>query len=163
MRAAGVDLHACEEALRDLVSRAAPGAQIDFPRDGPPGVGYSWDGRRLRPTGLTLESQIHEVAHLLLASKERLALPEFGLGPDPYRRNEPPCVLPAAEADREELDACDMQLLLVRLLGLDQVAVQVEYSTAPITRASVERLYARYPDALPADWWIRARASLEAT
>ena len=150
-----------EASLRGLVQRAAPGARIYFPRGGPPGVGYSWNGRHLRPTGLTLESQIHEIAHLLLASKERLALPEFGLGPDPYRRNEPPCVLTAAEADREELDACDMQMLLVRLLGLSEVAVQIEYATQPTTAETVRRLRTRYPDALPESWWARARASVE--
>jgi len=151
-----VNDHEREQVLRSLVRRLVPGARIYFPRRRAPGVGYSWNGRHLRPTGLTLESQIHEIAHLLLASPDRLKLPEFGLGPDPYRRNDPPCVIPQEEADREELDTCDMQQLLVRLLGLSEAAVQNEYSTAPITAESVRRLHARYPNALPEAWWQRA-------
>lgn len=155
-----MDRRAIEAELRALVRHVAPRARIYFPRRRAYRVGYSWNGRHLRPTGLTLESQLHEVAHLLLASDARRALPEFGLGPDPYRRNHPPCVVSREEADREELDACALQLLLARLFALDEHAVAIEFHTAPLSRETVEALEARYPDALPREWWRRARAAL---
>ncbi|MEX1366756.1 MAG: hypothetical protein AB1Z98_26760, partial [Nannocystaceae bacterium] len=64
-----------EGVLRKLVRCRAPGATIYFPRRRQPQVGLSWNGRHLRPTGLTLESQLHEIAHLLLASPARLRQP----------------------------------------------------------------------------------------
>jgi len=143
-----------EARLRALVRRRVPGARIYFPRRAkPPGVGLSWNGRHLRPTGLTLESQLHEIAHLLVAHPDRLRLPEFGLGPDPYRRNLARRVCPKAEADAEEADTCTMQLVLARLLRLDAAAVQQEYSTAPLTREAVAALRRRHPDALPEAAW----------
>lgn len=150
-----------ESTLRELVSRVAPGARIYFPRRRAYRVGYSWNGRHLRPTGLTLESQLHEIAHLLLAAHARRALPEYGLGPDPYRRNHPPSVVTKEEADREELDTCALQLLLARLLALDEAAVQIEFHTAPLTATTVQDLRARYPDALPSRWWDRAEECVE--
>lgn len=147
---------AIEEELRVLVRRVAPGARIYFPRERGFRAGYSWNGRHLRPTGLTLESQIHEVAHVLIAAPERRALPELGLGPDPYRRMFVERVVSEEEAAAEELDACSMQLLIVRLLGLDEAAVIQEVKCAPLTAERVSELRRRYPDALPESWWARA-------
>lgn len=130
-----------------------PTARIYFPRRRQYQVGCSWNGRNLRPTGLTLESQLHEVAHLLLASPARRALPEFGLGPDPYRRNDVPCVIPRAEADREELHTCWMQLLLARLLGLNAAAVRDEFQLSPLSETMVTTLREHYRDALPPELW----------
>jgi len=153
---------AIETKLRELVRHVAGDAKIYFPRKRGWQLGYSWNGRHLRPTGLTLESQIHEIAHLLLAPPSRRDQPEFGLGPDPYKRNHVPLTVPQGEADREELDACALQLLLVRLLGLDEAAMMCEFHTAPLTIERVQDLRARYPAALPEAWWQRGVDSLVA-
>jgi len=147
---------AIEAELRTLVRRVAPGARIYFPRRRAWRVGYSWNGRHLRPTGLTLESQLHEVAHVLLASPERLRLPEFGLGPDPYRRNDVACTIPRAQADLEELHTCWLQQLLARLLDLDEAAVRCEFQLPPLREEMVVVLRRTYPGALPSAWWKRA-------
>jgi hypothetical protein len=149
-----------EEQLRALVRRVEPGATIYFPRRRAFRVGYSWNGRHLRPTGATLESQIHEIAHLLVSARERRRYPEFGLGPDPYRRNLAQRVISERAAAREELDACTMQLLLVRLLGLDESAVMLEVHTDPLTEKRIRALRRRYPSALPSEWWQRALTSV---
>ena len=154
---------AVERRLRELVAGVVPGARIYFPRKRCWRAGFSWNGRHLRPTGETLESQCHEVAHLLVAPASRLGQPEFGLGPDPYRRAFVPRTVPLDEADKEELDACAMQLLLVHLLGLDEAAVILEVKTEPLTRARVAELRRRHPDALPEEWWERALATVEAS
>ena len=147
-----------EDQLRELVRRVVPGATIYFPRRRPYRVGLSWNGRNLRPTGMTLESQLHEIAHLLLASPERRRQPEFGLGPDPYRRNDVPCLIPREEADLEETHTCWLQLLLAQLLELDEMAVRMEFQLEPLTPSMVETLQRVYPDSLPPSWWQRARA-----
>lgn len=87
-------------------------------------------------------------------------MPEFGLGPDPYRRQFVPRLVPQEEADREELDACALQLILVRMLGLDESAVVAEVKVEPLTEERVRALRARRPRALPDAWWERALASL---
>ncbi|MEM7155947.1 MAG: hypothetical protein AAF799_24055 [Myxococcota bacterium] len=151
-------LRDAEAELRGLVRRVVPGATIYFPRRRAHRVGHSWNGRHLRPTGMTLESQLHEVAHLLLASPRRRTMVEFGLGPDPYRRNDVPCVIPREDADREELHTCWMQLLLARLLTLDVDAVRCEFQLPPLTHAMVKTLVDTYPEALPPRWWSWALA-----
>jgi hypothetical protein len=148
-----------ERILRQLVREVIPSARIYFPRKQGFRVGVSWNGRHLRPTGVTLESQIHEIAHLLVSPAERRALPEFGLGPDPYRRSAVERVASEADADREELDACTLQLLLVRLLDLDEAAVMLEVHTEPLTEARISALRERRPHALPSTWWERALAT----
>lgn len=148
-----------ERLLRDLVARVAPDARILFPRRRDRRVWYSWNGRVLRPTGLTLESQLHEIAHLLLCPAERRSLIEFGLGPDPYRRSDARCTIRKRDADREELDVCSMQVLLARLLGLDERAVREEYREPPLTLARIRSLRRRFPNALPREWWRRAIVS----
>jgi hypothetical protein len=58
-----------------------------------------------------------------------------------------------AVAALEEEDACTMQLILVRLLGLSEPAVVDEVFTEPLTPARFRELRARSPGALPeADW-----------
>jgi hypothetical protein len=151
---------AIEARLRELVRHVAPGATIYFPRRRPYRTGCSWNGRHLRPTGETLESQMHEVAHLLVAPRERLAFPEFGLGPDPYRRNFAERVIPEAEADLEEVDACTMQLVLVRLFGLNEAAVMLEVKAPPLTSDRLAVLRARCPEALDSQWWERAERAV---
>ncbi len=146
-----------EAALRALVHRVEPDAEVIFERHAVRPIGYSWDGRRLRVTGATFESQIHEIAHLLLAPAHRRREPEFGLGPDPYRRGFVPRIVSREEADREELAACDMQLLIVRLFGLDETLAMSEYDTPPLTEERIRALRDRYPDALPSELWERAR------
>ncbi|MCC6873563.1 MAG: hypothetical protein IT378_04570, partial [Sandaracinaceae bacterium] len=138
-----------ETVLRELVRHAAPGVTVYFPRKRIYRAGYSWNGKHLRPTGETLESQIHEIAHLLVAPEERRTMPEFGLGPDPYRRQFVPRLVPQEEADREELDACALQLILVRMLGLDESAVVAEVKVELLTEECVRALRA---------WRPRARA-----
>lgn len=152
-------LRALEDQLRALVDRVAPGARIYFPRKRGWKVGttYSWNTRHLRPTGLTLESQLHEIAHLLLAAPHRLDQLEFGLGPDPYRRYDVPCTVPREVAEREETHTCWMQLLLTHLLDLDHAAVCYEYQLEPLTARMVAELHRTYPGALPASWWARAK------
>ncbi len=150
---------AIERELRDLVRRVVPTARIYFPRKRMFRAGYSWNGRHLRPTGETLESQCHEVAHVLVSPPHRRADPELGLGPDPYRRMFVPRTCSEEEAAREELDACTMQLLLVRLLGLDEAAVILEVKTTAPSEARVRELRDRCPWALPDDWWDRAIGS----
>jgi hypothetical protein len=145
-----------ERELRALVARLVPGAKVFFPRRAHRRTRYSWNGRHLRPTGLTLESQCHEVAHLLVSAPARRRHPELGLGPDPYRHSDAPRVVPQPVADREEEDACTMQLVLVRVLGLSEEAVSIEVHTAPLTPARVQGLRDRYEAALPADWWEAA-------
>src|SRR5262249_16843560 len=121
-----------------------------------------WNGRHLRPTGLTLESQCHEVAHVLVAAPHRRALSEFGLGPDPYRYSSAARVVRDNVAEREEDAACTMQLVLVRLLGLDEGAGVDEVRAKPLTRASLRALRRRCADALPRAWWRRAVHGLAA-
>lgn len=147
---------AIERQLRGLVQRLAPEVTIRFPRQRRPPNGLSWNGRHLRPTGQTLESQIHEIAHFLVAPAERRSLPEFGLGPDPYRRNFVERTVPEEEADREEADACLLQLVIVTLLGLDAGAVMTEVHVAPLSEDRIRNLRLRRPQALPEDWWARA-------
>lgn len=147
---------AVEARLRELVGCVVPGARIYFPRRRGPRLGYSWNGRHLRPTGLTLESQLHEIAHLLVAPPARRGLPEFGLGPDPYRPSDARCVIPRELADAEELATCTLQLLLARVLGLDEGAIRTEFSEQPLTRARVRTLRRRHPAVLPRSWWRRA-------
>ena len=145
-----------ERELRALVARLVPGAKIFFPRRTHRRTRYSWNGRHLRPTGLTLESQCHEVAHLLVSAPERRTHPELGLGADPYRHSDAPRVADQETADREEQDACTMQLILVRVLGLDEAAVVDEVFTVPLTPARVDALRRRCAQALPEAWWRRA-------
>jgi hypothetical protein len=145
-----------ERILRQLVREVIPSARIYFPRKQGFRVGVSWNGRNLRPTGVTLESQIHEVAHLLVSSPERRTFAEFGLGPDPYRRSAVSRMTSEPEADLEELDACTLQLLLVRLLELDEAAVMLEVKTEALTTARIRALRERRPFALPDAWWQRA-------
>lgn len=151
---------AVERQLRELVDRVVPGARVYFPRKRCWRAGYSWNGKHLRPTGETLESQCHEIAHVLVAARERLGEPEFGLGPDPYRRAFVARTVPQEEADAEELDACSMQLLIVWLLGLDRAAVILEVKTRALTLERVVELRTRCPDALPDAWWERALAEV---
>lgn len=159
-----MDRRAAEAQCRMLVRRVAPNARIYFPRR-PLGRaiarGTSWNGRHLRPTGATLESQLHEVAHLLLAAPHRLHEVEFGLGPDPYRRYDVPRTIPEAEADLEELHTCWLQLLLTHLLELDVEAVRYEYELSPLTLEMIATLEQTYPGALPEPWWERGRRLLE--
>jgi len=147
---------ALEARLRALVRHVIPGARIFFPRRRDRRVRYSWNGRDLRPTGLTLESVCHEIAHLLVSAPHRRGLPEFGLGPDPYRHSDAARVAPVDEARREELDACAMQVVLARLLGLDEGAVFDEVRPEPLTAAGLCALRGRHPDALPAEAWDAA-------
>ncbi len=159
-------LRAAEQQCRMLVRRVAPTARIYFPRrsatDPRMARGYSWNGRHLRPTGATLESQLHEVAHLLLAAPHRLGEVEFGLGPDPYRRYDVPRTIPKEQADREELHTCWLQLLLAHLLELDVEAVRYEYTLPPLTRSMVVSLRSTYPGALPDSWWQRGLVLFDA-
>jgi hypothetical protein len=148
---------AIERELRALVDRLVPGARIFFPRSAHRRTRYSWNGRHLRPTGLTLESQCHEVAHVLVSAPERRMHPELGLGADPYRHSDAPRVVDKATADREEEDACAMQLVLVRLFGLSEAAVVDEVFTEPLTPARLNALRRRCRHALPEDLWVRAR------
>lgn len=145
-----------EAALRALVHRVEPEAEVSFERHSVRPIGYSWDGRRLRVTGATFESQIHEIAHLLVAPEARRREPEFGLGPDPYRRGFVPRIVSEEEADEEELATCDLQLVIVRLLGLDEELAMSEYGTPPLTAQRVRALHDRNPGALPPEWWSRA-------
>ncbi len=145
--------------LERLVRRIEPDAELIFEEHAVRPIGVSWDGRTLRVTGATLESQIHEIAHLLVAPAERRRLPEFGLGPDPYRRSFVERSVSKEEADREELATCDLQLLIVRLLGLDEELVMSEYGTEALTKARVRALRASHPRALPDELWERALAS----
>src|SRR5262249_29512308 len=151
---------AIEAQLRELVRRRAPEVTVRFPRKRRPPNGYSWNGKHLRPTGQTLESQIHEIAHFLVAPPSRWAYPEFGLGPDPYRRNFVERVIPQEEADREEADAGALQLLIVTLLRLDAGAVMTEVHVAPLDDGRIDLLRSRYPDALPPEWWQRAHEAV---
>ncbi|MCZ7681810.1 MAG: hypothetical protein M5U28_24675 [Sandaracinaceae bacterium] len=145
-----------EAALRALVARVEPEAEVMFEHHDVRPIGYSWDGRRLRVTGATYESRVHEIAHLLVAPASRRREPEFGLGPDPYRRGFVARTVSLEEADREELDACDLQLVIVRVLGLDEALTQSEYGTPPLTPERVRALRDRHPEALPPAWWERA-------
>lgn len=149
---------AIEQQLRALVQHAVPGAKIFFPRRLDRRVRYSWNGRHLRPTGLTLESQCHEVAHLLVSARARRKHNEFGLGPDPYRYSDARQLVADDVAEREERAACEMQMLLVRLLGLNEGAVMGEVRANPLTPESIRALRARYARALPRAWWRRALA-----
>jgi hypothetical protein len=151
---------AIEEQLRALVGRVVPGAKIYFPRRMSRSAHYSWSGRHLRPTGLTLESQCHEVAHVLVSARHRRGLREFGLGPDPYRSSDAARVVADRVADREEEDACTLQLALVRLLGLSEVDVVDEVRARPLTPSRLRALRRRHADALPEDWWRRAIRSV---
>ncbi len=145
-----------ERELRALVRHAVPDAKVFFPRQRTRRhVPYSWNGRHLRPTGLTLESVCHEVAHLLVSSPARRHLPEFGIGPDPYRNSDAPRTIAPDEAAREEDAACTMQLVLVRVLGLDEAAVMDEVRTPPLTPERLRELRAHYETALPNRWWRR--------
>jgi hypothetical protein len=146
---------AVEAELRALVRRLIPRAKVFFPRRLARRFRYSWNGRHLRPTGLTLESQCHDIAHLLVSAKGRRAYPEFGLGPDPYGPSDAPRVVPEEVAAREEEDACAMQLVLARLLGLDAAAVADEVKAPPLTPAVVRTLRRRHPNALPRELWQR--------
>ncbi|MEM9192108.1 MAG: hypothetical protein AAGF12_23245 [Myxococcota bacterium] len=131
---------------------------MTFPTGRQDPLGYSWDGAHLRPTGLTLESQLHELSHLLVAPVERRGAIEFGLGPDPYRRSSPPRLVESVVADREELDACALQIGLAEFFQLDAFAVSVEFSTEPLTAAALGRLQARCRHALPTEWWRALQA-----
>jgi hypothetical protein len=147
-----------EAELRALVRRVVPDANIYFPRRGW-GAGVSWNGRHLRPTGQTLESQLHEIAHVLVAPEERRRLPELGLGPDPYRRNFVERVVPREIADDEELDTVTMQLVLARLFALDEAAIEIEMHTTALTRERVLALRGARPWALPDTEWARVIGS----
>lgn len=147
---------AIERHLRALVARLVPGAKIYFPRRPHRKTRYSWNGRHLRPTGLTLESQCHEVAHLLVSAPDRRVHHEFGLGADPYRHSDARRVVDEEIADREEEDACTMQLVLVRLFGLSEGAVVDEVFTEPLTAERIRALRRRCARALPEEWWARA-------
>jgi hypothetical protein len=122
---------------------------------------YSWNGRDLRPTGLTIESVCHEVAHVLVSAPHRRALPEFGLGPDPYRYSNAARVAAHRDSELEEADACTMQLVLARLLGLDEGAVVDEVRAEPLTPSRLCEIRERHPDALPEEWWGRAMQSAQ--
>jgi hypothetical protein len=144
-----------------LVARVVPGAVVRFPRRTDRRIKYSWNGRVLRPSGLTIESVCHEVAHVLVAAASRRALPEFGLGPDPYRHSDARRVIPDDTSADEERDACAMQLVLVRLLGLSEADVMAEVRPEPLTTESLRELERRHPDALPPPSWRRVEAGLE--
>tara|TARA_Y100001970_G_scaffold248983_2_gene319089 strand:- start:21554 stop:22318 length:765 start_codon:yes stop_codon:yes gene_type:complete len=97
--------------------------------DEPPLKAFSWDGTAVR-TGSAASVLIHEVAHWLVASPERRALPDFGLGPGPETgRTE------LAEAARcvgddkreeEELLASLLGILLEASLGQPAISAFIE-------------------------------------
>ena len=82
----------------------------------PPGTAcaYNWDGTAL--DGATEAYVIlHEVAHFVLASPERRALPDFGLGPGPDTRDragaQRAAALPVLEREADEAMASLLGIL----------------------------------------------------
>lgn len=154
--------HAAEQALRAMLGRVVPGARIYFPRKRSPQdhIQFTWNGRHLHPSGETLESQIHDVAHVLIASKSRRQLPECGLGPDPYRPSDAPRTIADNVCYDEEGLACALQAALCLMLGLDYEAAEREVN---VDRPTLDKLAAikRYaPDALSDTLWHQLRAAL---
>lgn len=82
------------------------------------GTSYTWDGSGvLRMSEADPLLAIHDVAHVMLCSKRRLKLPEFGLGADPANPllkngKHARCVVRDAFAYREEQKACDLHWAL---------------------------------------------------
>jgi len=107
-------------------------AALAFARDHdlaihPPGTkcAYNWDGAALN--GATEAYVIlHEVAHHRLASPERRALPDFGLGPGPDTRDRAGAtrvaVLPVAEREADEAAASLLGILWEAELGQPALA-----------------------------------------
>jgi hypothetical protein len=81
---------------------------------------FNWDGEALDP-GTEAYVILHEVAHFLLASPERRALPDFGLGPGPDTRDrdtaERAAILTLAESDADEAAASLIGILWEARLG----------------------------------------------
>lgn len=83
---------------------------------------YTWDGSVLRMSESDPLLAIHDVAHILLATDNRIDLPEFGLGPDPSNgsyngpHSPPKAVVSAQEGQQEENRACHLHWALAAYL-----------------------------------------------
>jgi len=154
--------------MRAMVVRLVPGARIIYPRDTHGGwdilsrtdKDYTWDGQTLRPSGKNIESWSHDIAHILVAPRERRTLVECGIGPDPYRYSDAKCVVPRNVAFDEELIACYLQMILCVLLDLavHEAADEVSSPLPTLRCLAAARAYA--PDALVDEQWTAAASKV---
>lgn len=163
-----------DEAI-SWIHRLDPNVKVSLPGDDQEDVSkahpspYSWDGKgRLIATGGGLGVALHEVAHFLLADPERRKLPEYGLGPDPYRMYRPGSlfvvkVMTEMERDREENLTCYLQLGLMYVLGLsERVSVEAKklgLAFGPLPE-DIEDCRAYRGDCLPEEVWERILTSV---
>lgn len=106
---------------------------------------FTWDG-----TGVLRMSEsdpllaIHDVAHVMLATKRRRKLPEFGLGEDPSNNSD--CVarqvVSDVEAQDEELQTCSLHWAMGAYLqgkkGADEISDYLSIKEPPSTREVVD-------------------------
>lgn len=89
---------------------------------------YTWDGTGvLRMSEYNELRAIHDIAHIMLASKKRRKMPEFGLGPDPsgdYSDKQTFSVAVKNPLD-EELKACDLHWAMGAYLRGKKGALEV--------------------------------------
>lgn len=144
-----------ERECRRLLARLVPNARIYFPRSGKLPRTYTWNGRHLHPSGKTLESQIHDVVHVLIAPDSRRLLPECGLGPDPYRISDAPCVLSFEDAQKEEILTCRLQVALAKLWDLHYEAAERELNVQLPDVTLLGGVHDYAPWALDTETWDR--------
>lgn len=151
-----------EHCIRALIHRHDPKVRVLIPRQiGHTRPRYTWDGHTLISSTDTYESVLHDVAHWLVATKKQRAVPEFGLGPDPYRNSDAKAIVSIDHGDRIEYDVCGVQMVLVLALGLDPQTVTKETGTSLDTLEAFQKMRRRYPHVLSTSQWAAARNALQ--
>lgn len=78
--------------------------------------GFTWDGQTLNCSERDPIYGVHDVVHMMFASKRRLKMPEFGLGDDPagcYHEEECHMAVSPSYAQTEEEKVCNFQICLI--------------------------------------------------
>jgi len=150
------------EFAEKLVRSVDPSFSIDW--SGTP-KGYTWDGSgRLEVTTTHFPQALHDVAHVLLASKRRLRVPEFGLGDDPSNGSymiRAPMTVSNEYAQREEEVVCRLHIALVAYLeGGAKALVIADFLSSPLPPPRSVRAFARTLPVLPSDFVPGAFAAL---
>jgi hypothetical protein len=130
--------------------------------------GWTWNGWYLVSSGSGVIEGMHDVAHCLVASPDRLHVPEWGLGMDPagwadYPDGQrPPELLSKKAIHHEELLACDMHWCLVAYgypkahlphLAGDLYRIEAYLNMEPVNARQLQRLEDKFSHVVPGDFF----------
>lgn len=147
--------------LRDWFKRVDPTKKLWIPKNPRllPSDTLSYDGRTLTCLCECSFNIIHEVCHHLLASPERRALPNWGIGESPFEGDGTeytPMTVSEDQADLEESHVNILGPAIAKLFGATrhQVAIESDTVRAPVpTKLLIRELRIQYPNALPKGIW----------